>query len=94
MASSLVTKATGEPYESVLVTMTNVKVNNSGTANFYVGELQQGTTKFLSDDDILRLVPADVGKCFTMTGIWTYSGFDDKYGLLPITKTETPAGCQ
>ena len=87
-AASLVQAATGEPYESVLVTLTNVKVTVAGTqANFFVGELEQNGTKFLSDDDILRLTDP-VGTCYaTITGIWTYQVFDNKYGLLPISKT-------
>lgn len=88
-ASTLVEAATGEPYESVLVTLTDVKVNAVGnSANFYVGELQQGVTTFLSDDDVLRLLPDDTNKCFDITGIWTYQIFENAYGLLPITKSE------
>ncbi|HWO19449.1 MAG TPA: hypothetical protein VNO30_11765 [Kofleriaceae bacterium] len=87
-AATLVAAATGEPYESVLVTLTNVKVSVAGTStNFYVGELDQNGTKFLSDDDILRLTDP-VGTCYAaITGIWTYQVFDNKYGLLPISKT-------
>ena len=87
-ASTLVDPTTGESYESVLVTLTNVKVNALGTeANFGVGELQQGATPFLSDDDVLRL-DDPVNTCYaTVTGIWTYQVFDDKYGLLPISTT-------
>jgi hypothetical protein len=87
MASTLAVDATGEPYESVLVTLTNVKITVLGAATFYVGELQQGTTKFLSDDDVLRLTDP-VGTCYsTVTGIWTYQVFDNKWGLLPISTT-------
>lgn len=91
----LTVASTGEPYESVLVALTNIKVNSVGTmANFFVGELQNGATKFASDDDIHRLLAADVGKCYTITGIWTFLAFSNQYGFLPISKTETPAGCQ
>jgi hypothetical protein len=87
-ATTLVPAATGEAYESVLVTLTNVKVTAAGNStNFYVGELEQNGMKFLSDDDILRLTDP-VGTCYaTITGIWTYQVFDNKYGLLPISKT-------
>jgi hypothetical protein len=91
-ASSLVVDATGEPFESVLVTLTNVKLTVLGdptpmTGNFGVGELQQGTTKFLTDDDI-SLLADPVGTCYaTVTGIWTFQVFEDKFGLLPISKT-------
>lgn len=92
-AASLIAAGTGEPYESVLVTLTGVKVNDVGTSPNFTGELQQGTTTFVSDDDILRLQAADVGKCFTITGLWTYQVYSDAYGLLPITKVETPGVC-
>jgi hypothetical protein len=86
-AETLNVAATGEPYESVLVKLTAVKVNNVGTsANFYVGQLQQGATTFISDDDVLRLQAADVTKCFDMTGIWSYNIFENAYAFLPITK--------
>jgi hypothetical protein len=88
-AATLNVAATGEPYESVLVTLTNVKVMNVGTSPNFVGQLQQGATTFASDDDILRLLAADVNKCFTITGLWSYNVFDDVYALLPISKTET-----
>ncbi|HLL20781.1 MAG TPA: hypothetical protein VK427_01560 [Kofleriaceae bacterium] len=93
-AAMLTASATGEPYESVLVTLTGVRVMTVGNSNnFYVGELRQGTTAFLSDDDILRLVGADENGCFTLTGIWTYQVFNNAYGLLPISKTATPSAC-
>jgi len=87
-ASALVQTSTGEPYESVLVTLSGVKVVDVGTsANFYVGQLLQGSTTFLSDDDILRLTSTDVGKCYDITGIWTYQVYSNAYGLLPISKS-------
>lgn len=92
-AATLATAGTGEPYESVLVTLTGVKVNDVGTSPNYNGQLQQGATTFASDDDILRLGAADMGKCFTITGLWTYQVYLDSYALLPISKTETPAAC-
>jgi predicted extracellular nuclease len=96
-ASSLIAASTGEPYESVLVTLSNVKVNVLGVpclngatppaCSYGVGQLQQGTTTFASDDDILRVTDA-VGTCYaTITGIWTYLVFDNAYGLLPISTT-------
>lgn len=88
-ASDLNVAATGEPFESVLVTLTAVKVMNVGdSTTFYVGQLQQGATTFLSDDDILRLAATDLNKCFDMTGVWSYLIFSNAYGLLPIAKTE------
>jgi hypothetical protein len=94
-ASSLVVEATGEPYESVLVTLTNVKISVAGTnASFYVGELDQGGTKFFSDDDVYRLTdPVDT--CYaSITGIWTYSVFSNTYGLLPTVAPVSGGTCQ
>ncbi|MDQ3336958.1 MAG: hypothetical protein M4D80_17490 [Myxococcota bacterium] len=93
-AATLNVAGTGEPYEGVYVELTAVKVVDVGTsANFFVGSLLSGGTTFSSDDDILRLVAADVNKCFTMQGIWTFLAFSNKYGFLPITKTETAGAC-
>lgn len=88
IGASLVQAATGEPYESVLVTLTNVKVTVLGiSTNFGVGELDQNGTKFASDDDILRLTDV-VGTCYaTITGIWSYQVFDNRYLFLPISNT-------
>lgn len=87
-AATLAEAATAEAHESVLVTLTNVKVTMQGNSgNFYVGELEQNGTKFLSDDDILRLTDP-VNTCYaSITGIWTYQIFENKYGLLPISRT-------
>jgi hypothetical protein len=53
----------------------------------YVGELSQGGTVFLSDDDILRTTDA-LATCYKdITGIWTYQVFNNAYGLLPISVT-------
>lgn len=85
-ASELLVASTGEPYESVLVTLTNVKVTTLGTStNFYVSDLTQSGTAFKADDDIYRLVTADMNACYaTITGIWTYNLFDNVYMFLPL----------
>jgi hypothetical protein len=87
-ASSLIVEGTGEPYESVLVKLSNVKVTKIPDPNAnYVGELSQGGTVFLSDDDILRTTDA-LATCYKdITGIWTYQVFNNAYGLLPISVT-------
>jgi hypothetical protein len=85
-AAELTVAATGEPFESVLVTLANVKVNAAGNqGNFGVGQLQQSGTTFLSDDDVFRILDVEVGKCYaTITGLWTYQVFDNVYGFLPL----------
>jgi hypothetical protein len=83
-----------EPFESVLVTLTKVKVVTIGSATFFVSAVsQKGTTvntPFTADDDIYRFVAADMGKCYsTITGIWSYSVFDNTYIFLPRAGTGT-----
>jgi len=89
--TSLKANATGEPYESVLVTLTNVKVVSLGTnQTFGVGNATQspGTVAFKHDDDVYRFVDVsgnmNLGQCYsTITGIWTYSVFENEYLFLP-----------
>ena len=86
--ANLLMNTSGEPYESVLVTLTNVKVTAVGNqANFNISDLSQKTTvatAFKADDDVYRFVTADLNKCYsTITGIWTYSVFDNKYEFFP-----------
>jgi hypothetical protein len=88
-AASLLVEATGEPYEGVLVTLSNVKVTTIGTtANFFVSDVAQKVattnTSFKADDDIYRMVAANMGVCYSsVTGIWTYSVFDNAYIFMP-----------
>lgn len=85
-AATLTVAATGEPFESVLVTLTNVKVTAVGNQqNFGVGQMQQGATTFVTDDDVIRLLPAELDKCYaSVTGIWSYSVFENAYSFLPL----------
>ena len=47
-------------------------------------------TPFKADDDIFRFGPGDLARCYaTITGIWTYSVFDNAYEFLPRV---TPGG--
>ena len=83
-AAALTVAATGEPFESVLVTLTNVKVTAVGN-QFGVGQLQQGATSFLFDDDAFVLPNEELNKCYaSITGLWTYQVFDNAYGFLPL----------
>ncbi len=86
--ASLLVESTGEPYEGVLVTLTNVKVTTIGVANFFVSDLAQKVattnTAFKADDDIYRMVAANMGVCYSqITGIWSYSVFENAYIFLP-----------
>jgi hypothetical protein len=99
--TTLSVAATGEPYESVLVTLTNVKVDsatdNQGNPDYGVSMLSQypGAHAFKADDDIHLLGAAAAGKCYgTITGIWTYSVYDSAYYFLPLAAgDETDGNC-
>ncbi len=88
--ANLMQAGTGEPYESVEVTLTNVKITALGTSsNHGVGTLVQNGVTFQSDDDIYLLGTtgdgAAVNTCYaSITGIWTYLVFNDAYGFLPF----------
>ncbi len=85
--TELLAAQTGDGYEGVLVTLTNVKVVTVGTSgNNNITDLAQypGNVAFKADDDIYRFVAGDANKCYaSITGIWTYNAFDDQYMFLP-----------
>jgi hypothetical protein len=101
-AAALSVDATGELYESVLVTLTNVEITAVGNnTNFYVGTMQQVTgggtpvtTTFKYDDDIFRIAAGDVvGTCYaSITGIWSYQVYDNAWYFLPIAAGTTAGG--
>lgn len=96
-AATLNDDTTGEPYEGVLVTLTNVKVTTVGTTGsggtFGVGEATQGATTFKTDDDIFLLNSANA--CYaTITGIWSYLPFNDTWGFLPLSAGTGTGTCQ
>ncbi|MDX2087171.1 MAG: hypothetical protein SFX73_04950 [Kofleriaceae bacterium] len=95
--STLLASGTGEPYESVLVTLTNVKVNTVGTStNNYLTDLAQypGATAFKADDDIYRFVTGDANACYaSITGLWTYNAFEDQYMFLPLAAGTGTGNC-
>lgn len=90
LASTTADDPTVEPYESVLVTLTNVKVTavDSDAAN-HISTLTQtvvaAKTDFFADDDIYRFVATEAGKCYaSITGIWTWNNTKMAYGFLPL----------
>ncbi len=78
---------TGEPYEGVLVTLSDVKVTTVGTnGTFGVSDLAAypGAVAFKADDDMYRFVAGDADDCYaSITGIWTYTPFEMRYQFLP-----------
>ncbi|HEY4175905.1 MAG TPA: hypothetical protein VGM90_03705 [Kofleriaceae bacterium] len=92
LVAPLLVDATGEPYESVLVTLTNVKVtaNAAGTA-----DLAQfpANTAFKATPDIFVL-PDAVGTCYaSISGIWNYDFFNDRFAFLPSAAGTTGGTC-
>src|SRR5690606_33780668 len=95
--TDLLAPATGEGYEGVLVTLTNVKVNTVGTGPNFITSLAQypGNVAFKADDDIYRFVAADANQCYeSITGIWTYNAFEDEYMFLPVAKGTGAGTCE
>jgi hypothetical protein len=97
--SNLLAAGTGEPYEGVLVTLSNVKVETVGTSgSFFVSDLAQypGTASvpFKADDDIYQFVAGDMSSCYlAITGIWTYTPFDKRYQFLPTAVGTGTGNC-
>lgn len=103
------TELSSESYESVLVTLSNVKVSTTigipcpqGTTppacNYGVGDATQyptaGTaTAMKTDDDIFLLSTPNA--CYsTITGIWTYLVRNNSWGFLPLSAGTTGTMCQ
>lgn len=92
--ATLLAAGTGEPFESVLVTLTNVKVVTPSAGamgppngNFGVTDLAAfpGNTAFKADDEIFLFTNAQANACYaSITGIWTYSVYDNQYELMPL----------
>lgn len=95
--SDLNAPATGEPYEGVLVTLTNVKLNTLGTSNnHYISDLAEypGSIAFKADDDIYRFVAEDADACYAeITGVWSYNAFNDFYAFLPLAAGTGTGDC-
>jgi len=102
-AATLAVALTGEPYESVLVTLNNVRISTASipctggamppACNYGLGQAKQGTgvvTTFKIDDDILA---AATGCYATITGVWTYLVYENEYGFLPKTLGTTGTMC-
>lgn len=70
--TELLVAATAPTYESVLVTLDNVKITELGVSDAgYVATGVQAGTSFKIGTDILRLADADKGCYKTVTGFWT-----------------------
>lgn len=71
--------ANGEPYEGVLVQLSNIKV--AATAPYAYTD---GTTTFGAGQQIVTLGDA-IGTCYaTVTGIWNYDAVADEWIIVPV----------
>jgi len=93
-ADNLSMDAAGEPLESVLIELKNVKITTAADPNnYYVGQMQQGTKTFTFDDDIFRVTAAaSTTTCYSFTGIWSYQVYNDAWYFLP-TQAGTTTTC-
>jgi hypothetical protein len=104
--ASLIVEGTGEPYESVLVTLTNVLVTTASPGpmsptgdppgNYGISDLAHfpGNTTFKADDEVLIIPVADDDRCYaSITGLWTYSVYEDRYQFLPIAAGTGTGSC-
>lgn len=96
--TNLLAAGTGEPYEGVLVSLSNVQVTTVGRGTtFGVSDLTQypGAVAFKADDDIFKFVAGDASACYaSITGIWTYTPFDKRYQFLPTGVGTGTGTCQ
>ncbi len=77
-----------------LVTLTNVKVMMAADAAHHnVATLSQGTATFEGEGDIHILTSA-TNTCFSsITGIWTWDPYTNKYAIQPLAEGTVGAGC-
>ncbi|MBK9033379.1 MAG: hypothetical protein IPL61_19260 [Myxococcales bacterium] len=81
--------AQAEQYESVLVKLVNIRLTGAiPAAQPYQRAMTDGTTTFISDDDIVRQQDA-VGTCFSsIVGVWQYNPFSDTNNWVFIPRSE------
>jgi hypothetical protein len=78
------------------MTPATIPMNGMSPA-FGVFDLVQypGNNTFKADDDILLLPQSEQSKCYSsITGIWTYQVFENRYQFLPIAIGEGTGTCQ
>lgn len=83
----------GEPYESVLVTLTNLKVTTSAAGDRLT--LTDGANTIVMDDESFNYAATDypMNTCFaTVTGVMGVNTFDDERRIFPRTAADLVAG--
>jgi predicted extracellular nuclease len=91
-AANLSIDANGEPAESVLVQLDNVKVTTAAAADYYTGTMLQGSTAFKFDDDAFRTTAAKDTCYDTINGFWSYNVYDNAWIFLPTQVGDTSGG--
>lgn len=85
--------ATGEPYESVLVTLSNLRVSAAPGNDRLT--LTDGTNTIVMDDDVFDYAATayPIGTCFgTVTGVMGVNVFDDERRIFPRSAADLVAG--
>jgi hypothetical protein len=89
--ASLTNDTTGEPYEGVLIELTNVRMTGTPPTmptygvRYFGTQAAPTTILFQSDDDIGAALTQPDGTCFSLIrGIWTYGVYDDRWAILPL----------
>lgn len=85
--------AVGEPYESVLVTLSNLRVSAAPGNDRLT--LTDGTNTIVMDDDVFDYAAATypIGTCFaTVTGVMGVNVFDDERRIFPRSAADLVAG--
>jgi hypothetical protein len=96
--TTLSVDATGELYESVLVTLENVKLKTVGDSMYHVGTMSDGVTTFKFDDDLYRIIETGTGAVAAETcidainGIWSYHVYDNAWYFLPTAVPDVAGG--
>lgn len=86
--ATLINDTTGEPYEGVLLELTNVRVVANPMAfgvRHFGTQAAPATILFQSDDDIRAALAEANGTCYSLIrGIWSYGVYDDRWAILPL----------
>jgi hypothetical protein len=89
--ASLTNDTTGEPYEGVLIELTNVRMTGTPPTmptygvRYFGTQAAPSTILFQSDDDIGAALTQPDGTCFSLIrGVWSYGVYDDRWVILPL----------
>jgi hypothetical protein len=99
--ATLTNDTTGEPYEGVLVELTNVRMTGTPPTmptygvRYFGTQAAPSTILFQSDDDIGPALTQPDGTCFSLIrGIWSYAPYDDRWAILPLSTADAMVAAQ